>query len=304
MKSKVSLVKGNNRYDNIKGALEILKPEIENKIRGKKKILIKPNLVTANLEQAKAVTHPDAVRAVLNFILPLKDNDAQVILGEDCGAGDTGEAFQNFGYFKLSKEYGIPLKDLAQDKTVLVRIYSRELHRNLVQHIFKTFLESDFRISVGPPKTHDAVILTLSLKNIVIAAIQEKYKTGKENIHQGPKAMNLSLAKLAKYLYPHLSVIDAFEAMEGNGPSSGEIVPIKLALVSSDFLAADSMMTRIMGFKPEDIGYLHYCHKWRLGNMDLNNIEIVGNTRWEDNVYKFKPHLTYFLQKRWKIRRN
>lgn len=306
MKSKVSLIsliKGNNRYSNVKKALETLEPEIKKKIRGKKKILVKPNLVTAEPDRKKAVTHPDALRAVLDFIIPLKDQNAQIIIGEDCGAGNTKEAFKNFGYLDLEKEYHIELKDLSSDATLPVRIYSKRLKRDLKQNIFKTFLDSDFVISVGPPKTHNAVIVTLSLKNIVIAAIQEKYKMGKENFHQGPKALNLTMAILATKIFPHLSVLDAFEAMEGNGPSAGDIIKMNLALVSTDFLAADSIMTRMMGFNPKEIGYLYYCHRLGLGNMNLENIDIIGNTTLEDNIYQFKPHLTYFLQKRWKVRK-
>lgn len=302
MKSRVSLIQGNNRYSNIKEALKLSKAEIKKKIQGKKKILVKPNLVTAEPDRPKAVTHPDALRAVLDFIIPLKNADAQIIIGEDCGAGDTQEAFKNFGYFNLEKEYNIELKDLSLEETIPVRIYSKRLKRDLKQHIFQTFLDSDFIISVGPPKTHNAVILTLSLKNVVIAAIQEKYKTGQENFHQGPKALNLTMAILATKIFPHLSVLDAFEAMEGNGPSAGDIIKMNLALVSTDFLAADSIMTRMMGFKPKDIGYLHYCQKLGLGNMELEDIEIVGNTTLEENIYHFKPHLTYLWQKRWRIK--
>ncbi len=301
MKSKVSLIKGSDRYSNIKSALELLGPEIRKEIKSKKKILVKPNLVTAKPKKAAAVTHIDALAALLDFIIPLKNKGAKIIIGEDCASDDTVKAFNNFGYKSLAKKYKIQLCDLSQDRLVPVKIYSKTLKKDLKQHIFKTFLDSDFIISVGPPKTHDSVIVTLSLKNIVIAALAEKYKTGKENFHQGPKALNLSIARLAKVIHPHLSVIDGFKSMEGNGPTNGEIVNMNLALVSLDFLAADGLMARIMGFDPEGIGYLHYCKKLKLGSLDLSDIRIVGNTKWQDNIRKFKPHLTYFLQKRWKL---
>ncbi len=302
MKSVVSLVKGNNRYNNIKKALNILEPEIKSKIQGRKKILVKPNCVTIYADRHEAVTHIDALRAVLDFVFTIKDKEAQVIVGEDSGVGDTTEAFKNFGYLNLPREYDLKLKALDHDEAIAIKIYSKSLKRDLNQHIFKTFLDSDFRISVGPPKTHDAVILTLSLKNMVIGALEEKYKTGVRNFHQGPKALHLTIAYLAKIIPPHLSVIDGFHAMEGNGPSAGKMVPLHLALASCDFLAADSTMARIMGFNPQDIGYLYYCDKLKVGNMDLTQIKIKGNTTLKNNIYKFKPHLTYFLQKRWRIK--
>ncbi|MFA4881038.1 MAG: DUF362 domain-containing protein [Candidatus Doudnabacteria bacterium] len=301
MKSIVSLIKGNNRYDNIKRSLAILESEIKTKIQGKKKILVKPNCVAIRADRAEAVTHIDALRAVLDFIFAIKDKEARVIVGEDSGVGDTAEAFKNFGYLDLPRQYDLELRALDNDEGAAIKVYSKSLKRDLTQHIFRAFLDSDFRIAVGPPKTHDAVILTLSLKNMVIGALKEKYKTGSRNFHQGPKALHLTIAYLAKIIPPNLAVIDGFHAMEGNGPSAGNIVPLHLVLASCDFLAADSIMARIMGFNPKDIGYLYYCDKLKLGNMDLAQIKIKGNTSLKDNIHKFKPHLTYFLQKRWKI---
>jgi len=39
-------------------------------------------------------------------------------------------------------------------------------------HFSKAVVDSDYRISIGPPKTHDMVGVTLSLKNMAMALAQ------------------------------------------------------------------------------------------------------------------------------------
>lgn len=72
---------------------------------------------------------------------------------------------------------------------------------------------------MGPPKTHDLVIATLSLKNMAVGSLRTK-----SACHAGYRGTNLNLYKLAPYVAPHLAVIDGYQGMEGNGPVSGDRV--------------------------------------------------------------------------------
>jgi len=47
-----------------------------------------------------------------------------------------------------------------------------------------------------------------------------------------------------------LAVIDGHEGMEGNGPSMGTPVASKLAIASTDFIAADRVAVECMGVDP------------------------------------------------------
>jgi uncharacterized protein (DUF362 family) len=200
-------------------------------------------------------------------------------------------------------------------------------------------VESDYRIAIGPPKTHDTVLVTLSLKNIVVGSmirdvarersnsllhaagqivptslkespllagvktnvIRSLSRSDKFALHQGYPAMNLNLYTLAKIMAPHLSVIDGYVGMEGSGPSHGDPVQLRLAIASTDFLAADAVAVRIMGFDLDDIGYLHYCKLGRLGKADPEEIEVLGNCTVEECVRPFKPHPTHKRQLKWQI---
>ena len=89
--------------------------------------------------------------------------------------------------------------------------------------------------------------------------------------------------------------------MEGSGPSSGDPVDLRVAIASTDFLAADTVATRLMGFDPDEVGYLHHCKLGGLGAGDLNDIEIVGNGTIEECRHPFKPHPTYQEQLQWRL---
>jgi uncharacterized protein (DUF362 family) len=126
-------------------------------------------------------------------------------------------------------------------------------------------------------------------------------RSDKFALHQGYPAMNLNLYTLAKIMAPHLSVIDGYVGMEGSGPAYGDPVELRLAIASTDFLAADAVAVRIMGFDLDEIGYLHYCQIGGLGKADPEEIGVLGNCTVEECVCPFKPHPTYKRQLEWQI---
>jgi uncharacterized protein (DUF362 family) len=120
-------------------------------------------------------------------------------------------------------------------------------------------------------------------------------------MHQSYPVINLNLALLAPLVAPQLAVIDGFEAMEGNGPTHGTPVPMRLALASTDALAADVVGAALMGFDVDEVGYLHYCKMMGLGSGDLAQIAIVGNTTLADCTRQFRPHDAIRRQRRWRL---
>jgi uncharacterized protein (DUF362 family) len=329
--SKVALIKGDSRYGNITKALSLIKDEIQ--LDEVKDILIKVNFVSTTRQLAS--THVEGVRALLDFLRPRYDGPITIAEGS---SSDTFTGYRNFGYLKLADEYGVQLFDLNRDDWVWVQVYDRHL-RPLELRAARSVVQSDYRIAIGPPKTHDAVLVTLSLKNIVVGSmirdvgregsssllhtvgqlvptrlkqspllaevktsvIQSLNRSDKFALHQGYPAMNLNLYTLAKVMAPHLSVIDGYAGMEGSGPSHGDPVELGLAIASTDFLAADAVAVQIMGFDLDEVGYLHYCKLGGLGKATPEEIEIPGNCTVKECTRPFKPHPTYKRQLEWQI---
>ncbi|MCD6520703.1 MAG: DUF362 domain-containing protein [Anaerolineae bacterium] len=290
-KSRVALVRGEDRYRNIRRALELLTDEVD--LSDKKRIVVKPNFVTVH--RRLAATHREAVRAVLAF---LRERGArEITLAEGPALGSLGLGLWRYGYRSLVDEFGLRVVNLNKDETVEVELLNRQLQPMRLP-VARTIVESDFRVSVGPPKTHDTVIVTLSLKNMAVGSIPGSKKG---HIHQGYPGINLNLYRMAYHVAPHLAVLDGFQAMEGNGPVSGRPVDWRIAIASTDFLAADGLALHLMGFKLEDIGYLYYCQLKGLGHGRLEEMEIVGNVEPEEVWRQFVRHSEYERQLAWRI---
>jgi uncharacterized protein (DUF362 family) len=80
------------------------------------------------------------------------------------------QGYERFGYYDLAKPYNVQFIDLNACETVTARIYDRRM-RPCTVRLARPVVDSDFRISVGPPKTHNAVIVTLSIKNMVMGTL-------------------------------------------------------------------------------------------------------------------------------------
>ena len=291
MKPVVALVESKSHYSGVYEALSLIENRIREDLKGKRKVLVKPNFVSTR--QPLSATHVDAVRAVLDVIS--KHYSGSIILGEGPALSSLRDGLSNYGYLPLQKEYNIEFADLNEDDSVELEGFDSQM-RPLKLRMSKTLIESDYRVSVTLPKTHNCVIATLSIKNIVVGGL---VNGDKGKIHQGYKAINLNISKLAKHVMPNLGVIDGFIGMEGEGPVSGDPVDLRAAAASVYPVSLDAVISKIMGFNPLDIGYLYYLDKWKVGVADLKKIRIIGKSI-EDLAKKFKPHSRYREMLNWK----
>jgi uncharacterized protein (DUF362 family) len=288
----VSVVKSEGHYKGAAMALELIKDQIERSLKDKKRVMVKPNFVSTSRQLA--ATHVDAVKAVLDTVS--KYYNGKIIIGEGPALGNLENAIKNFEYAKLIDEYDVEFLDLNEDNHVLLEGVDSNLN-SINLKVSKTLVETDYLISVAMPKTHDCVIATLSIKNVVVGSLVSKKE--KERIHQGTKAININIAKLAQHCLPNLALIDGYIGMQGSGPVSGDPLELGVSSASMFPVSLDAVMAKIMGFDPNNIGYLHYLSEWGIGVADLDKIIIVGETI--ENVRKeFTPHPTYLDQLKWR----
>jgi uncharacterized protein (DUF362 family) len=88
------------------------------------------------------------------------------------------------------------------------------------------------------------------------------------------------MLRTAQRMQPHwgATLIDGFEGMEGNGPAAGTPVPHRIAIASTDLVAADRVAIETMGVNADWVGYLHYCDQVGLGNYSMAKIDVVGES--------------------------
>ena len=286
--ARVSLVKGNDRRDIVYQSLKMIEDEVLASISNKK-ILIKPNMVVTN--NPLSATHVDAVRAILDFLKP--HYKEQIIIGESVVWKRTFDGYQNYGYLALEKEYNVRLVDLNEQPYQYRYVIDKD-NRPLPLRVISTFLDPDvYIISAARMKTHDRVLVTLSLKNILLACPVNDYRNNdKPLVHTGPRGVNsichYNMFHLAQEVYPDLAVIDGFVGMEGSGPVGGTAFDSRVALASLDALAADTIATKVMGFDPERVGYLSAIAQAGMGQGDIEKINILG-TELNQCLYHFRP---------------
>ncbi|MEE8470057.1 MAG: DUF362 domain-containing protein [Dehalococcoidia bacterium] len=331
IKSKVALTKGGDRAGNIETALRLIESEVD--IRAKSNVLIKVNFVSTTNQLA--ATHVDAVRALLRFLR--ERYRGKITIGESTIV-PAREGYIRFGYLDLIEEFDVQLVDLNEGQWISLGVYDSAL-RPINVRFSKQAAESDYRIAIGPPKTHDVVVVTLSIKNVAMGSLFLRVKVGsggafrdllrkgyrllpsslrrstrvsrmrntaavyaggdKRKIHQGYPVHNLNLYLLAREYPPHLSIIDGYVGMDGDGPEAGDSVDWGIAIASQDPVAADCLAATLMGFDIADIGYLWYCCKTGLGAGEMDQMEILGADP-KECYRQFRPSPTYEAQKAWR----
>jgi len=331
-RSIVSLMQGRDRYTSVRAALDALGP-ID--LSQRQRVVIKPNLVSVTRQLA--ATHVDALRATLDWLRARYDGP--VTIAEGPALAPAEEGYRAFGYLPLAQTHHVRFADLNADaRTVSVTTYDHRLQPQTLE-VAATAAESDFLISVGPPKIHDFVIITAALKNVVMGTLMcraARRRSGqsllglgrlyqatpdwvkllpplddarfrfmrhndshKMRIHQTYALMHLNIFLVARVVRAHLAVIDAWEGMEGEGPTHGDAVPLHAAAASFDPVAADAVAARLMGFQPEEIGYLWYAHRAGLGDASLPPGSVIGNADLDALARPFRRHSTYPRQRDW-----
>jgi uncharacterized protein (DUF362 family) len=280
--SKVALVYGDDRRKNVHQALLSIDDQVKAGLRQKKYVLIKPNNVSTTRQLA--ATNVDALRGILDYLEPRFHGP--VVIAES-SPGDTLEGFENFQYNRLPAErpaQKVSLVDLNREgKYVTVPLIDYDLHIAPTRLAARLFDPDAYVISSAMLKTHNSVVATMAVKNMVLgaplhSAPGETRWNDKRKFHAGIRQMNYNMLLAAQKLQPHwgAAVIDGFEGMEGDGPANGTPVPSRIAIASTDFIAADRVGLEAMGINPDWVGYLSYCGQVGLGQYDLSKIEVVG----------------------------
>lgn len=304
--SVVSVVRVNSKWSESKGieyattkAIELI-GGINEVAKGKKRILLKPNLVNTNPNDT---TNPRVVEALAKL---MKNSGKEVYIGE-AGAASVrnidislkgyvcrtktaeilqaiqDDIFKGTGYDDLSKRIGIPLVNLHVGNMVKMKVSDNFVFKEIYVH--KTMSDVDLVCSVPMMKTHGLATVTLALKNIGIGGYPGMmYGTVRSLVHQegikleptGTSAVTVDMVKANKL---GLSVIDATTAMQGQGPSTsrgGSLVDMNLIIASKNALAADMVAANIMGFEPIEIDTFKWAWKAGMNPSNINDIQIVG----------------------------
>jgi len=281
-KSPVSLIHGDDRRRNITESLKALDREIAPILKRRKSVVIKPNLVSTSRQLA--ATHADALRGILDYLDTRWRGPVYIA---ESSAGDTFAGYENFKYAPVANEYRrmkVSLVDLNEEGLYdTIHILNGDLHPQPVRLAARLLDPDAFVISAGILKTHNVVVATMSIKNMTLGAPLhnkkgEKRWNDKRVYHGGVRQTHYGIVRTAERMKQSwgVAVIDGYEGMEGNGPSSGTPVASRVAIASPDFVAADRIGVECMGINPDWPAYLNWCGQMGVGRYDRVAIDLRG----------------------------
>ena len=285
LRPTVSLVHGDSRRKNVYEALLAVDKDIRPVLKTKKYVIIKPNIVGAAAKGALSASNPDELHGVLDY---LDGRFKGPIIIAESSAGDTAKNYETLEYQKVLDEHKsqkVSLLDLNREQKIkVVPVIDFHLHVQPIRLAARFFDPEAYIINTAIMKTHNLAVATLSIKNMALAAPLHNPPTetarwnDKRKMHAGVRQSNYLLYLLTEKMRPYwgVAVIDGYEGMEGNGPSSGTPVPSRVAIASTDHVAADRVGVECMGIDPGYLGYLNFLGAAGIGQYDLSKINLVG----------------------------
>jgi uncharacterized protein (DUF362 family)/Pyruvate/2-oxoacid:ferredoxin oxidoreductase delta subunit len=230
------------------------------------KILIKPNLLVGESPDRVISPHPMVFQAVLE---EFKACGAQLTFGDSPGFGSCQAAARNAGLLPVADALEIPVADFQNGETV--SFHEGKFIKQFT--LAKGVLEADGLISLAKMKAHALTRITGSIKN-QFGCIPGVLKAEFHSKLPSAGAFSKMLVDLNLYIKPRLYIMDGIIAMEGNGPRNGDPRPMHVLLFSTDPVALDAAVCKMVNLDEDLVDPIVYGNEFGLGSS--KNIEYVG----------------------------
>jgi uncharacterized protein (DUF362 family) len=262
----------------------------------KKSIMLKPNLVN---DSTRCTTNPDVVNALAALMV---EAGYEVSIGEGSAGADgysTGPncyltdpgimdnmqqaVFERLGYADFAGPLGVPLINLHTGEMVDVDVPDGLAYDELT--ISSLLTETDLLCSVPMMKTHERAVVTLGMKNLIGLYPGSVYGSIRSAVHDhalaaGSKGVAYEIIDMVKAIGNKfgLVVIDGSTAMEGNGPTNGDLVKMNVIIAGTNPLATDIVAANVMGFEPKEVPHFVIANNSGMQPFSLDDIEVRGET--------------------------
>ncbi len=274
---RIAVTHGNDRCGNLARALDSLRDEIASSIanKGSDTLFVKVNAIDSNFPLA--CTHPQALESVLDWLAPYFKH---IVVGDNSFV--FSKLRDRHPYVHLKARFpSLRFSDLIEFPNRSMEL--RGIDGTKTGAPYSTLPEAAFTVSLSLPKTHDAVIFSGCSKNMFGCVLRNRLAmhavTPIERISiarfvRSNATIHYNLSAVIENLKADLAVMDAYEAMEGQGPLFGAAVSMKLALVSSDPIALDALACELAHLPlPE---YLEICGRRGLGCTRPSEVHLIG----------------------------
>ncbi len=259
-KNEIQIIYGKDPYDMAFKLMESC--ELASMIGDRdRKIGLKPNLITSSTADHGAVTHPEIVVAVIEYLQDHGFRNIKII--ESSWVGDnTRRAFAVNGYNEISAKYNVPLVDVKTDA------YDRITIDGITMEISKQAIDLDFLINLPVLKGHCQTLMTCALKNMKgLLSDRSKRQFHSLGLHKPIAALN-------KAVRQDFIIVDSLNG-DLDFEEGGTPVYSYRMFAGSDPLLMDCYCATQIGFSPDEIGYIRYSRQLGVGEGDLSKLSTV-----------------------------
>ena len=232
------------------------------------KVVIKPNLVIKKHPEEGATTHPVLVRIVCEELLKL---NCEVIIAESPGGPYNKSNLK--GFYKTCG-----LIDELSDLDIKFNYDTSEVQVHNDDAVYLKTMEVikpiDDVINLCKLKTHKMAKYTGGVKNLygVIPGLKKAeihYRFQKEELF----CENV-LLDICDYVKPSLTIMDGVYAMEGEGPTAGDVRKVGVLIASESPHALDIAGCKLINLDPMKVGTVRGSIKRNLIKDDFDEITV------------------------------
>jgi uncharacterized protein (DUF362 family) len=227
-------------------------------------VAVKPNIGWDRLPVHAANTNPLVVAEVVRMAF---EAGAKRVVVTDASCNEPNRCFQRSGIWRAAHALGATVVLPAAHRFREVRMKGDVLDQ---WPIYTPLVNADKVINVPVAKHHNLSKYTAAMKNWY------GLLGGRRNrLHQN---IDVSIADLATFMRPTLTVVDATRVLMRNGPQGGNIddaLDVHQVIASVDQVAADAYGCTLIGQKPENIGYLKLGQERGIGVIDWRSLPHV-----------------------------
>jgi len=230
-------------------------------------MVLKPNILSGESPEKNISPHPEVFRAVAKAF---SNMGATLSYGDSPGFGNPKSNAQRGGFGKVADEEGVAWADFTNSR--MMQFPEGKVIKKF--SIAEGVAASDGIISISKLKTHALTRITGAIKN-QFGCIPGARKAEFHSVMPTVSLFSQMLVDLNLLLKPRLFIMDGIIAMEGNGPRNGSGRKMNLLLLSTDPVALDTVVCRLINLDPKLVEPLVYGEQFGLGTM--TDIDFVGD---------------------------
>jgi uncharacterized protein (DUF362 family) len=227
-------------------------------------VVIKPNIAWDRTPEQAANTNPDLVAEVVRQCWQA---GARRVIVTDVSCNEPRRCFQRSGIQAAARAAGaeviLPDPDLFREVElggVVLKSWP----------VFSPFLEADKILNLPIAKHHNLTGCTLGMKNWYGILGGQRNRLHQQ-IHQ-------SLADLAAFMLPTLTIMDCYRVLLRNGPTGGNLEDValkKTVVASTDPVALDAYAAKAWwNLDPEHLPYLQMAANRGLGTTAYDKLQV------------------------------